>query len=104
MPTVEAKKIVLQYAEKLRAAQFPFDALYLFGSYAKGEQRENSDIDVAVISPILRDTIRDEEFTLWRLRRAVDSRIDPHGFTPEDFANDVDPMVYEIKQTGVQMA
>ncbi|PIR47071.1 MAG: nucleotidyltransferase [Candidatus Vogelbacteria bacterium CG10_big_fil_rev_8_21_14_0_10_45_14] len=100
MSTIDAKIVVKKYADKLRSAHFPFDAIYLYGSYAKGQGREWSDIDVAVISPVLGDVLGDEHFKLWRLRRGVDSRIEPYGMTPEDFENNNDPMVHEIKTTG----
>jgi len=63
--------------------------IVLFSSYAKGKQRENSDIDVAVIV----NSINSDFFTLapllWKLGRQIDNRIesvlfvngnDPSGF------------------------
>ncbi|PIR44415.1 MAG: nucleotidyltransferase [Candidatus Vogelbacteria bacterium CG10_big_fil_rev_8_21_14_0_10_51_16] len=100
MSTIEAKTIVKKYAEKLRSARFPFDAIYLYGSCARGQAHEWSDVDVAVISPVLGEVLGAEQFQLWRLRRDVDSRIEPYGMTPEDFENNNDPMVHEIKTTG----
>ena len=54
MPEIKAKKIVKEYAEKLKEENYPFSAIYLFGSYAKGEAHKWSDIDVAVISEKLK--------------------------------------------------
>ena len=78
--------------------------MYLYGSYAKGQAREWSDIDVAVISPVLGNVLGDEQFQLWRLRRDVDSRIEPYGMTQQDFENNNDPMVRAIKTTGETIA
>ena len=64
MSTTEAKKVVKKYAKKLRDNNCPVSSMYLFGSYANGRARAESDIDVAVVS---------------------------------------DPMVYEIKTTGIQV-
>lgn len=102
MQKIEAKKIVRQYARELRAAQYSFSAIYLFGSQARGKANRWSDIDVAVISNKLK---RDENrILLWRLRRKVDTRIEPHGFTVKDFQDNSDPLVYEVKKTGVKIA
>ena len=31
------------------------------------------------------------------------NRIEPHGFSPEDFKKDWIPMVHEIKKTGIRV-
>ena len=56
---------------------FDVDQVVLYGSYAKGNQREDSDIDVAVIVNSI-----DQDFfvyapLLWKLRRDIDDRIEP---------------------------
>lgn len=104
MPRAGAKKIVNQYAKQLKRQKYSFSAIYLFGSYAKGKPRKWSDIDVAVVTPELRKNYEHNRFALWDARVGVDSRIEPHGFTPEDFKNDADPMVHEIKTTGIRIA
>jgi len=40
---------------------------------------------------------------LWHIRRKVDSMIEPHGFTVKGFQDNSDPMVYEIKKTGIKI-
>ena len=104
MSKVEAKKIVKKYAEKLKKESYPFSAIYLFGSYAKGSSHKWSDIDVAIISNKLKKNRDENENLLWHIRRKVDSMIEPHGFTVKDFQNIDDPMVYEIKKTGIKIA
>jgi|SRR5680860_367206 len=103
MSNTEAKKIVKKYAEKLRERKYPFSAIYLFGSYAKGTSHKWSDIDVAVISDRLKGNRDKDRFLLWHIRRDVDSMIEPHGFTVKDFQDDCDPMVSEIKKTGIKI-
>ena len=44
------------------------------------------------------------EDLLWHLRRKVDTKIEPHGFSIKDFQDISDPMVYEIKKTGIKVA
>lgn len=104
MSKAEAKKIVKKYAEKLKAEKYPFSAVYLFGSFAKGKIHKWSDIDVAVLSKKLKRNWNKNEETLWKLGASVDDRIEPHGFSPEDFKEDWIPMVHEIKKTGIRIA
>jgi len=99
----EAKKIVRRYAQKLKEENFPFSALYLFGSQAKGKAKKWSDIDVAVVSGKLKHNRDKNRFLLWKLRRDVDIRIEPYGFTPESFKEIANPLVYEIKKTGIKV-
>ncbi len=104
MSKAEARKVAKKYSEKLEAKNFPFLAVYLFGSYAKSKARKWSDIDVAVVTEKLRRNRDKSMIELWRAREGIDNRIEPHGFTPEDFKINEDPMVYEIKKTGVRVA
>lgn len=103
MSKAEVKEIVKKYAKNLRRSYFPFSAIYLFGSHINGKAREWSDIDVAVISNKLKNNKEKNILRLWQLRRDVDTRIEPLGFTVEEFQNDEDPMVYEIRKTGIRI-
>ncbi len=103
MSNIKAKKIVKKYAEKLKKENYSFSAIYLFGSHAKGKAHKWSDIDVAVVSDKLRRDRDKNENSLWHIRREVDSAIEPHGFTIKDFEDINDPMVYEIKKTGIKI-
>ena len=97
-------KIVKTYSENLKSCGLTFDSVYLFGSYAKGNHKEWSDIDVAVISPKLREETKKNRLLLWKSRRDIDLRIEPHGFTPEDWSNASDPLAYEVRSTGIMVA
>jgi predicted nucleotidyltransferase len=104
MANSEIIEIVKRYADKLKRFGVLFDAVYLFGSRARGNSREDSDIDIAVVSDGLREKYNERRFLLWKLRRDVDLRIEPHGFTPKMWSDASDPMVYEIKSTGLRIA
>ncbi|HHD92685.1 MAG TPA: nucleotidyltransferase domain-containing protein [Candidatus Portnoybacteria bacterium] len=103
MSRIKAEKIVKKYAEKLRKEGYSFYAIYLFGSYALNKANQWSDIDVAVISDKLKRNTDKNRFLLWDIRLDVDNRIEPHAFTVEDFQNQCDPIVYEIKKTGIRI-
>ena len=104
MSKAKVEKIVEKYTAKLKAKKYPFSAVYLFGSYSKGKANKWSDIDVAIISNKLKKDWNRNEDILWKYTIGVDSRIEPIGFTVKDFQDDSNPMVYEIKKTGIKVA
>lgn len=74
---------------------------YLFGSYAKGAEREDSDIDIAVVFGNMTDFFA-TQMLLMRLRRKIDLRIEPHPINEADFSN-LNPFAYEIKSSGIEL-
>ncbi len=103
MSKIEVKKIVKKYAEKLKTENYPFSAIYLFGSYAQGKANKYSDIDIAVVSNRLKRNWNRNEEILWKYTMDVDSRIEPIGFTPEEFKQGDDPLAYQVKKTGIEI-
>ncbi|MDR0811984.1 MAG: nucleotidyltransferase domain-containing protein [Paludibacter sp.] len=80
----------------------PIIQVWLFGSYAKDNANKDSDIDVAFIVNHLNEnySILKTEPILWRLKRQIDYRIEPHVIVPdEDYAGFYD----EIKRTGIEI-
>lgn len=74
---------------------------FLFGSYAKGNEREDSDIDIALVIGNMDDFFV-VQMQLMRLRRKIDLRIEPHPIRELDF-NIQNPFAYEIQQTGIEL-
>lgn len=87
-----AKKYKAMEAERL-----PLKALYLYGSYSKGNYREDSDIDIAVVVESLSDNYFDDTPLLWKLRRRISNLIEPVLLT-EDMDN---PLYRDITKTGI---
>jgi predicted nucleotidyltransferase len=79
---------------------FQFENMYLFGSYAKGTYREDSDIDVAIIV----DHVEGDYFSinplLWKLIRQIDDRIEP--ILIESDYDDAD-FLGEIQKNGIKI-
>lgn len=96
----EALDIAEKYADVLKA-KYDFVKVILFGSYAKGNFNEESDIDIAVILKDYNNLI-DIQLDLMRLRRKIDSRIEPHPFREKDF-DITNPIVYEIVKYGQEL-
>jgi predicted nucleotidyltransferase len=103
MSKIEVNKIIKNYIKKLKDKKYSFSAIYLFGSYAKGNAHKWSDIDIAVISNKLEKNYEKNRSILSRLRLDVDNRLETHGFTEKDFRNLADPLVYEIRKTGIRI-
>ena len=74
---------------------------YLFGSYSKGNQYPDSDIDIAVILKKI-DNFFDVQMQLMRLRRNIDLRIEAHPIAETDFIPE-NPFAYEIINTGIRL-
>ena len=68
------------------AERLPLKALYLYGSYSKGNHTEDSDIDIAVVVERMNDNYFDDTPLLWKLKRKVSNLIEPVLLT-EDFDN-----------------
>ncbi len=72
--------------------------IILFGSYAKDNFHLESDIDIAVVLKDY-DNIMIIQLELMKLRRKIDSRIEPHPFKEADF-NISNPLANEILKYG----
>ena len=89
--------IVERFAVKV-TEKYECVEIILFGSYAKGSNHVDSDIDIAVILKDY-DNLMNIQLELMRLRREIDSRIEPHPIKERDF-NENNPLVSEIKKYG----
>lgn len=67
---------VKEYAN-LVTSIYQTDKIVLFGSYAKGNFTENSDIDVAIIVNSISDDFLNISTKLCKLTRNIDYRIEP---------------------------
>lgn len=92
----EVKEIIKKYRQKLESKNIPVTRIYLYGSYAKGTPKRDSDIDICVISPIFQDRI-DATMTLMKLRSDDELILSPIAFSPETFI-DENSLAWEIKQ------
>ena len=97
MDKSDALNIARVFAELIKT-NFNPQQIILFGSYAKGTSHDDSDIDIAVVFADYDDSI-DMQLELMRLRRKIDSRIEPHPFKERDF-NLTNPIVNEILKYG----
>ncbi len=90
------------YLTTLEKQGVPIKNAYLFGSWAKGTEHKDSDIDIAIISPSFRTWERKTD-KLSRAMRMDFSMIESHGFHPKQFNPQTNPVAYEIKKYGIKI-
>lgn len=93
---------IKKYIEKI-SEYYKIEAIILFGSYAKGIENEDSDIDIAIISSEFSDIIEDGA-KLIGLTWKIDTRIEPHPITTADYEKIATPFVKEVIDTGIKVA
>ncbi len=93
---------IYKFIEEIKK-RYNVTAIILFGSYAKGTENEDSDIDIAVVSDDFED-IYDCMAVLMGMTWDIDARIEPHPITTEDYERVSNPFVKEIVDTGIKVA
>ena len=71
--------------------------IVLYGSYAKGSPRDDSDIDIAIICDTIGDDFLEKSQQLYKFRRGIDIRIEPVLIVHE---NDKSGFCEEVLKTG----
>lgn len=100
MDKIDALSIAANYAIAVNE-KFNYIKIFLFGSYAKGNYNDDSDIDIAVVFKDYNNLL-DMQLELMRLRRKIDSRIEPHPFRENEFQLS-NPIVSEILKYGHEL-
>jgi predicted nucleotidyltransferase len=98
----DAIRISKGYLQRLKNSDLGFAEAYLFGSFAKGNQHDNSDIDIAII---LKDNIShsfETDVQLMIIRRDEETIIEPHAFTKDEFDYKI-PIVNQILKYGIKL-
>lgn len=100
MDKSEALKIANNYIDSI-SSKYNIKQAFLFGSFAKGTNHDDSDIDIAIIVNNVVDII-DTQIDLMKLPMKIDLGIEPHPFMTSDF-NKNNPVVYEILKYGIKI-
>ncbi|GHV90521.1 hypothetical protein AGMMS50268_10240 [Spirochaetia bacterium] len=99
------KELAKQYSDDVRKLM-PIDKVYLYGSYAKGTQREDSDVDICFFSSSFETRRRIDVLTeLFHIKRKYNTQIviEPNAFPTSELYND-NPFVKEILRTGEEIS
>lgn len=78
MDKAKARELVEQYAN-IVVSNMVVNKIILYGSYARGDYRKDSDIDVAVVVPrsSISKNIIDDMAKLFKIRRNISTDIEP---------------------------
>lgn len=90
---------IIQRFLTLVSQEFPVKNIYLFGSYAKGNAHDYSDIDIAVVSDKFEGIRFNDKERLAKYIINTSYDLEVHPFKTEDFTED-NPFVKEIIRTG----
>ena len=102
MDKVSTISILTDYIKAIPKDRFDLSKAYLFGSYARNNQHDESDIDLALVFRDLSDPYL-AQIELMKLRRKFDLRIEPHPFDESEFSIQ-DPLVFEILKYGEEIS
>ena len=96
-------RIIKNYINSVLEQQPGLISAFLFGSYAKNNQRSESDIDIALVFDNLPDSDKfNTQVKLMMLASKIDTRIEPHPISKQDLLSNT-PFVMEIKRTGIEL-
>ena len=101
MDKITTINILTSFLKAIPRDKFTLSKAYLFGSYARNNQHEESDIDLAIVIKNLTDSYS-AQVELMKLRRNFDLRIEPHPFSESDFSAQ-NPLVFEILKYGQEI-
>ena len=95
-------KIASKYSNLVKSKiDLPANQFWLYGSFAKGNMRKDSDIDVAlVVDNMDHDNYWSINKKLWQLTYDVDARIEPKIIIRED---DCSGFLNEVISTGIEL-
>jgi len=81
--------------------KYQIENAILFGSFAKGTNHTDSDIDIAIVFKSVDDIIN-MQIELMQMRSNDDLLIEPHPFNKIDFTVS-NPIVAEILKNGIEI-
>lgn len=96
--------IVNSYVNVLKKAGIPIEKVFLYGSYARNEANDESDIDLLLISKIF-DTNNDYILSKpWLYTTEIDHRIEPLAVGTKRFeTDDVSPILEIVRREGIEI-
>jgi len=92
-----------KYRKLLEENGVKISTFYLFGSQAQGTAKPGSDIDIGVVSSDFTKDRITEAVKLDLLGDKIDSAIEPHPFSPEEFKDKYYLLAQEVSKTGIKV-
>lgn len=94
---------IKNYVAELKKSGIPVQKVVLFGSWVRGQVREESDIDVSLISDAFSGDRFQDRRKIVPLRRKINTKIEPIPFNQESFSVGGN-LVDEIEHYGEEIS
>lgn len=96
--------LVQEFLRRLLKEGILVDKAFLYGSFARDEENEDSDIDVMVVSEMFDNNDDQTVGKTWRISRSVDTRLEPYTMGKKRFQSDnFSPLLQLIKKEGLEI-
>ena len=93
-----------KFVKKLKRNKIAVAKVIVYGSRARGTQRKNSDIDVAIVSPDFGRDRYEEGARLFEIASTIDPMLEPVPVSQASYEKDTWlPLVYEIRENGIEI-
>jgi len=104
MAQKEIITLIRDFVRRLSQEGIPVEKAFLYGSYARGEENEESDIDIMLVSELFDKNDDQTIGKTWRISRSIDVRLEPYTVGKERFLNDqYSPLLQLVKKEGLEV-
>ena len=93
-----------QYIQGLNNQGIPIDKAFLYGSYARNEATEESDIDIMLLSKLFDKNFDNIAGKIWTLSKDYHILIEPYMVGTNKFQTDeYSPILEIVRQEGIEI-
>ena len=104
MSQTDVINILKEYLSLLKKSGIPIEKAYLYGSYARNQAYNESDIDVMLVSDFFDSN---DVYILskpWNYTVEIDYRIEPVSVSTKRFiSDDVSPLLEIVRREGIEI-
>ncbi len=100
----EIIKTLQQYIQDLANSGIPIEKAFLYGSYARNEATDESDIDVMLVSSLFDKNFDNIAGKIWTLSKEYHILIEPYMVGTKRFlTDDYSPLLEIVRQEGIEI-
>ncbi|NCO34763.1 MAG: nucleotidyltransferase domain-containing protein [Armatimonadetes bacterium] len=103
MTETRLREIAEEYRDALEGSGISVTAIYLFGSCARGDERDGSDVDFCVVSDALGDDDFEDMVRLNQIAKRVAPELEVFPVSGVEFRQEVNPFLLEAKRYGKRL-